>query len=133
MRLQCDVWRDLVPFVQFKKHEKHQWRSATFRKVAGFWPAILLKVALLHGCFYVFLNRTNIAKSRKAFHMKLLAFPFMLPKRSKYLNYLTYMKSINIIKWCKLSLTVNACIFKLRLCYLILIISLLIIKANWPN
>ena len=22
--------RDLVPFVQFKKHEKHPWRSVTF-------------------------------------------------------------------------------------------------------
>ena len=29
----CDVLRDLVPFVQFKKREKHQWRSATFSKV----------------------------------------------------------------------------------------------------
>ena len=27
--------RDLVPFVQFEKHEKHPWRSITFSKVAG--------------------------------------------------------------------------------------------------
>ena len=27
--------RDLVPFVQFKKREKHPWRSVTFKKVAG--------------------------------------------------------------------------------------------------
>ena len=26
---------DLVPFVQFKKGEKHPWKSATFSKVAG--------------------------------------------------------------------------------------------------
>ena len=26
---------DLVPFVQFKKHEEHSWRSVTFSKVAG--------------------------------------------------------------------------------------------------
>ena len=26
---------DLVPFVQFKKHEKHPWRSVNFSKVAG--------------------------------------------------------------------------------------------------
>ena len=26
---------DLAPFVQFKKSEKHPWRSATFNKVAG--------------------------------------------------------------------------------------------------
>ena len=29
----CDVPRDLVPFVQFIKHEKHPWRSVTFSKV----------------------------------------------------------------------------------------------------
>ena len=28
--------RDLVPCTQFKKREKHPWRSVTFRKVAGF-------------------------------------------------------------------------------------------------
>ena len=27
--------RDLVPFIQFKKREKHPWRSVTFSKVAG--------------------------------------------------------------------------------------------------
>ena len=26
---------DLVAFVQFKKHEKHPWRSVNFSKVAG--------------------------------------------------------------------------------------------------
>ena len=31
----CDVLRDLVLFVQFKKCEKHTWRSVTFSKVAG--------------------------------------------------------------------------------------------------
>ena len=31
----CDVLRDLVPFVQFKKCEKHLWRSVTLSKVAG--------------------------------------------------------------------------------------------------
>ena len=30
-----DVLRDLVPFVQFKKREKHPWRSVNFSKVAG--------------------------------------------------------------------------------------------------
>ena len=25
----CDALRDLVPFVQFKKSEKHPWRSVT--------------------------------------------------------------------------------------------------------
>ena len=32
----CDVLYDLVPFVQFKKREKHPWRSVTFSKVTGF-------------------------------------------------------------------------------------------------
>ena len=32
----CDALRDLVPMVQFKKHEKHPWRSVNFSKVAGF-------------------------------------------------------------------------------------------------
>ena len=32
----CDTLYDLVPFVQFKKHEKHSWRSNTFTKIAGF-------------------------------------------------------------------------------------------------
>ena len=31
-----DALRDLVPFVQFNKPEKHPWRSVTFSKVAGF-------------------------------------------------------------------------------------------------
>ena len=42
----CDIFRDLVTFVQFKKREKHPWRSVIFSKVAG-----LLKVTLLQGCF----------------------------------------------------------------------------------
>ena len=32
----CDTLRDLVIFVQFKKREKHSWRSVNFSKVAGF-------------------------------------------------------------------------------------------------
>ena len=31
----CDVLRDSISFVQFKKHEKHPWRSVTFSKAAG--------------------------------------------------------------------------------------------------
>ena len=32
----CGALRDLTPFVQFKKREKHPWRSVTFSKVAGY-------------------------------------------------------------------------------------------------
>ena len=31
----CGALRDLVRFAQFKKREKHPWRSITFSKVAG--------------------------------------------------------------------------------------------------
>ena len=31
----CGALRDLVPFVQFKKREKHPWRRVDFSKVAG--------------------------------------------------------------------------------------------------
>ena len=34
-KTKCGALRDLVPFVQFKKREKHSWRSANFSKVAG--------------------------------------------------------------------------------------------------
>ena len=32
----CDALRNLVSFVQFKKHKKHSWRKVTLRNVAGF-------------------------------------------------------------------------------------------------
>ena len=32
----CDVLQDLVPFIQFKKREKHSLRSVNFSKVAGY-------------------------------------------------------------------------------------------------
>ena len=57
------VLHELVPFVQFKKHEKHSWRSVTFSKVAR------LKVTLLHGCFSRCLNCTSGTKSRNASHV----------------------------------------------------------------
>ena len=31
----CDALLDLVLFAQFKKRDKHPWRSVTFMKVAG--------------------------------------------------------------------------------------------------
>ena len=31
----CGALRDLVQFVQFKKSEKHPWKSVNFSKVAG--------------------------------------------------------------------------------------------------
>ena len=51
----CDSLRDLVPLVQFKKREKHPWRSDTFRR-----------------CFSRFLDSVNGTKSRKALHMVMI-------------------------------------------------------------
>ena len=31
----CGALRDLLPFVQFEKHEKHPRRSVNFSKVSG--------------------------------------------------------------------------------------------------
>ena len=58
--------RDLVPFVQFKKREKHPWKRVNFSKLK---PATLLKLTLFHGCFSRSLNFTNGAKSRNASHI----------------------------------------------------------------
>ena len=62
----CDALSDLVPFVQFKKCKKHPWRSASFSKVVGFYPATLLTGTRLHECFSRFLNSINGSKSRNA-------------------------------------------------------------------
>ena len=58
-----DALRDMGPFVQLKKREKHPLTTDTFRK-------ILLKVSLLPGCFslLLILSCTNGSKSRKASH-----------------------------------------------------------------
>ena len=44
----CDALRDLEPFLQFKKREKQLLKNVAFSKVE---TAILLKLALLQGCF----------------------------------------------------------------------------------
>ena len=50
------VLRDLVPFVQLKKHEKHPWRSVTF------------SVALLRGFFHIF-KIIQMVPNRAKHHM----------------------------------------------------------------
>ena len=44
----CDAFRDLVAFAQFKKCEKHPWRSVTFSKVAGHTKQH--KINVIHIC-----------------------------------------------------------------------------------
>ena len=34
-RSMCDAFRNLVPFVLFKKYEKHSWRSVNFSKITA--------------------------------------------------------------------------------------------------
>ena len=70
--LDSDVLRDLVPFLQFKKCEKHPWRSVTFNTVAEWKPLSLPKVTLLYECFSRFLNSTNGTKLCKTSHQNLL-------------------------------------------------------------
>ena len=52
--LKCNALCKLVPFVQFKKREKHPWRRVSL--------TTLLKVTLYYGCFSRFLNCTNGSK-----------------------------------------------------------------------
>ena len=63
----CDVLRDLVQFLQFKKREKHPRRVAT-----------LLKVSLLHGCFSHFSNCADCTKSCKESRISKIIFPSIL-------------------------------------------------------
>ena len=65
----CNALRDWLPFVQFKKREKHPWRSVNFSKVACWKTAALLNVTLLHECFSRFLNCKNNTKSWNASHI----------------------------------------------------------------
>ena len=51
-----DALRDLLPFVRFKKHEKHPWRSVTFSNT-------------LPWVFSGFLNCTNGTKMCKVLHI----------------------------------------------------------------
>ena len=60
----CDTLRDLVPFVQFKKREKHPWRSGTCNSACNFTT----KNNTPPWVFFRFLNCTNGTKSRNASH-----------------------------------------------------------------
>ena len=49
----CDALRDLVPFVQFKKHEKHPWRSVNFGKVAALKQLLLVELRFSSKMYYL--------------------------------------------------------------------------------
>ena len=40
----CDALHDLVRSVQFKKREKHPWRSVTFSKIMYKWHQIAQRI-----------------------------------------------------------------------------------------
>ena len=61
----CDSLCNLVPFVQFKKREKHPWRKVTFIKVAGNFT----KSSNPPWVFSRFLNCTNGTKSCNTSHL----------------------------------------------------------------
>ena len=46
-----DALQDLIPFVKFKKLEKHLWKSVTFSKIAG---ESLAKIITLPWMFFMF-------------------------------------------------------------------------------
>ena len=76
-----DASRDLVPYVQFKKREKHPRRSVNFSKVAG-WNV---------------LNCVNGTKSRKASHVCRLQinFPQKSTAPSQYYKLLALTRLVN--------------------------------------
>ena len=86
----CGALRNLVPFVHFKNHEKHSWKSFNFNKVESFnWQ--LLKVTLFNGCFSHFLNCKNGTKSQNNQYAKFLLRNVYLkiykPDFSKHTNF----------------------------------------------
>ena len=68
----CDVLRDLVPFAQLRKREKHPWRSATFSNASNF-----TKSNTPPWVFFTFLKLTNDTKSRNALHIKSIVKHFL--------------------------------------------------------
>ena len=67
----CDVWRNLVPFVQFKKREKHHGEVLLLVKFQVSACNFTKRIAFHHGCFSHFLNCTSVTESRKAPHIAL--------------------------------------------------------------
>ena len=57
--IDCDALRDLVPFVPFKKHEKHLWRSVTFSTKINTPAWVFLTFSKLYK-WYQIAQRTTI-------------------------------------------------------------------------
>ena len=77
--------RNFVPFVQFKKREKHTCGSDSLSKIA-----CVLKETQLHGCFSRFLNCVDGTKPGKAsqmYYMRILLCSFSLKTVIPLVNY----------------------------------------------
>ena len=59
----CDALRNLVPFLQFKKCEKHSWRSVNFSKVARTTSG-QLKITLVD-CLKLYLKLCILEKNKR--------------------------------------------------------------------
>ena len=58
----CDALHDLVPFVQFKKREKHPWRSVNFTKI-NTPPWVFLTFFKLYEWYQIVQRTTNFLRS----------------------------------------------------------------------
>ena len=58
MKNVCDALRDLLPFVQFKKREKHPWRSFTCSKLCR-WYQIAQCITIMKITTKRYCNRVN--------------------------------------------------------------------------
>ena len=54
--LDSDALRDLVPFVQFKKREKHPWRSVTFSTKSNTPPWVFFTFFKLYKWYQIAQN-----------------------------------------------------------------------------
>ena len=88
----CDALRDLVPFVQFKKLEKHLWRSVNFSKVAGF------SLPWVFFTFFKFYKWYQIAQriTYILLHIKIVLFQTL---------FCLFLKSLKFLKVFSVSLT----------------------------
>ena len=64
MRVMCDVFRNLVPFVQFKKRENHPWRNVNFSTKINTPPWVFFTFFKLYKCYQ---NRATHQISEQVF------------------------------------------------------------------
>ena len=78
--------RDLVPIVQFKKREKHPWRSIIF-----------------NGCFF-----SEMVPNRAKHHILLLELPLPYPHRFIFFQIFYYLSDLILCNKIKLKLSKNS-------------------------